>query len=194
MIRYRPIKGSDIPQIVELYAQYLNSGEYYSELIRSWWAEGAYQGYAAVQDGAMIGLMTVRRGIAFTYPHPELEAELSLVVGDQPVANCDALLVLPEHRHEGVAGKLAGKILKLLMEEDYRYFLSEVWIYPDGTVPASSVFESFGRLVWQRQIDGFYRDLERYGMSCPICGSRCVCGARIDLMEIEKTRGAEGPG
>ena len=77
MIEYRPIEGADIPRIIELYAQYLNSGDYYADLIRASWEKGGYQGYAAVEDGEIAAFLTIRPGIEFTYPHPELEAELS---------------------------------------------------------------------------------------------------------------------
>ena len=184
MIEYRPIEGADIPRIIELYAQYLNSGDYYADLIRASWEEGGYQGYAAVEDGEIAAFLTIRPGIEFTYPHPELEAELSDFVQGKAVANCDAMLVLPEYRHRGIAHELAARVHTLLLRLGYTYFLAENWIYPDGIIPARPLFESLGKLVWQRRYDGFYRDLKKYEMSCPICGEDCVCGALIDLMEL----------
>ena len=47
------------------------------------------------------------------------------------------------------------------------------------------MYDTIGKLVWQKRIDGFYKDMERYGMSCPICGRNCVCGAWVELLQIE---------
>ena len=184
MIEYRPVEDADIPRIIELYAQYLNSGQYYADLIRTSWDKGSYHGYVAAEEGEIAAFLTIRPGIDFTYPHPELEAELSAFVQGKAVANCDAMLVLPEHRRKGLAHELAVRIHTLLLRLGYAYFLAENWIYPDGIIPARSLFESLGKIVWQRRIDGFYRDLKKYDMSCPICGEKCVCGALIDLMEL----------
>ncbi len=184
MIEYRPIKRADIPRIIELYEQYLNSGASISEQIRTFWEDGSYMGYMAVSGSKPVGLMTVRQGIAFTYPHPELEAELDWIVQGKRIANCDALLVMPEYRKTGIAHAMAAHVRELLQRISYDYFLAEIWIYPDGQAPGKSTLESVGDLIWQRRIDGFYRDLADYGMSCPLCGERCVCGAWIDLMEL----------
>ena len=72
----------------------------------------------------------------------------------------------------------------LLIQKGFDYFLAEIWIYPDGCSPAKEVFETMGRIVWQKRIDGFYSQFPRYGMSCPICGDNCVCGAWVEVMEL----------
>ena len=184
MIEYRPIRSADIPQITALYAQYLNSGESISESIRAAWRDGSYMGFAAHEEGKLLGFVTVRRGIVFTYPHPELESELAEVTKGMRTAYCDALVVLPDRRREGTAHVLCAKVRDLLLQISIDHFLAEVWIYPDGTAPAQQAFETVGKVVWKRRIDGFYRDLARYGMSCPVCGTDCVCGAWIELMEL----------
>jgi GNAT superfamily N-acetyltransferase len=184
MIVYRPIRESDIPQIIELYARYLNGGQSIADSIRAAWADGSYLGYIAIEDGSTLGCMTVRRGIEFTYPHPELEAELAAFTKGKRVAYCDALIVLPGHRGEGAAHVLSTRVRELLVQMSIDYFLAEIWIYPDGHAPAQNVFESIGTILWKRRIDGFYRDLARYGLNCPVCGADCVCGAWVEVMEL----------
>ncbi len=184
MIEYRPIEASDIPLVTALFEQHLNSGQPIKDTIRRLWEAGVYWGYAAYENGEVLGFMTICPGIAFTYPHPELEAELAAAVGTSAVAYCDAILVLPGHRGRGVAKALAGRIGKLLREKRFDCLLAEIWIYPDGSAPAKVVFETVGEVVWRRRIDGFYRDLERYGMSCPVCGRKCVCGAWVELIRL----------
>ena len=185
MIEYRPIKGSDIPRIIALFSEFLSTGQPISDSIRALWKQGLYKGYAAVEDGEMLGFMTVSSGIAFTYPHPELEAELAGIVQGETVAYCDALLVLPGHRNRGVAHELASRCRGMLRRRNVAYLLVEIWIYPDGRIPGKPVYDTIGKLVWQKRIDGFYKDMERYGMSCPICGRNCVCGAWVELLQIE---------
>ena len=94
------------------------------------------------------------------------------------------MLVLPGYRHKGIAHELASRVHTLLLQLGYTYLLAETWIYPDGFIPAKPLFESLGKVVWQRRFDGFYRDLKKYDMRCPICGENCICGALIELMEL----------
>ena len=184
MLRYREIRACDIPQIVELFALYLNSGESISQSIRDAWASGDFMGYTALADGKIAGFLTLRDGIVFTYPHPELEEEIAGFAEGRKIGYCDALLVLPEHRANGVAEKLAEKSRKLLLSRGYELMMAEIWIYPDGHAPAKTVFESMGKPVLQKRVDGFYRDLAAYGMGCPVCGEHCVCGAWVEVMEL----------
>ena len=191
MIEYRPIEDADIPTIVRLYAENLNDGQAYADLIQRSWEAGEYFGLCAVEDGVLQGFMSMRPGIAFTYPHPEIEAELAELVGEEPVANCDALIVLPVSRHNGLAHKLAKKVREILLEQGYRYYLAEIWIYPDGTAPAKNTFESVGKVVFERRCDMFYRDLAQYGMSCPVCGPDCICGAWVEVMDMKEPAPAQ---
>ena len=194
MIEYRPIRGSDIPQVIAYFMQYLNCGQSIADSIQAMWDQGAYKGYIALEGEEILGFMTACSGIAFTYPHPELEAELAEAVGEKPVAYCDALLVLPGHRNAGVARELAVKVKELLRQLEYVYFLVEAWIYRDGRAPAKPVYESMGKVVWQRKVDGFYRDQDQYGLVCPICGTKCKCSAWIGLIDIRGSGSEAGCG
>ena len=186
MIEYREIQKRDIPLITKLYAKYLNSGESISQSIREAWDSGDYSGYIAFCGDKPAGFFSIRSGITFTYPHPGLEAELTEFTRGKKTGYCDAILVIPEYRLEGVAEQLTERSINLLLNEGYEYFLAEIWIYPDGTAPAKAVFESMGDTVWQRRVDGFYSELEKYDMGCPICGSHCVCGAWVDIMDLKR--------
>ena len=66
-----------------------------------------------------------------------------------------------------------------------KYFLGEFWIYPYKTLPAMYLVPADGlNLVYEQRVERFYRDLPRYGMSCPICGAECKCGALIRLFSL----------
>ncbi len=185
MIEYHPIEEGDLPEIISLYTTHLNSGDSFADTIREAWEQGVYAGYKAVgEDGKIGGLMTLREGVVFTYPHPALERELDKFLAGRSTYCCDALLVLPDYRKEGIAHYLATKSRELLRGMGVECFLSEIWLYPNGGPPATETFESMGKVIWQKRIPMFYSELARYGMGCPICGAECVCGAWVDVMEL----------
>lgn len=194
MIEYFDIAEKDIPQIMELYARYLNSGESYGNSIRRAWEDGNFFGYTALSEGRMAGVLAMREGIEFTYPHPALLEELLVFSAGKRIGFCDALLILPKYRHAGVGHRLAEQSRRLLIRMGFDYFMSEIWIYPDGRSPAKEVFETMGEVIWTRRFPGFYRDLSAYGMGCPICGADCVCGAWVEVMDVRAGMGrAAGP-
>lgn len=184
MIEYREIMDQDIPLIVSLFAEYLNGGESISESIREAWKHNELMGYIATEDGKPAGFLTMREGISFTYPHPVLEKEIAGLVQGERIAYCDAILILPEYRCEGVAHRLAQSSRELLRRKGFVYYLSEIWVYPDGQAPSRPILETMGTLVWQKKIDMFYSELDAYDMTCPICGRKCLCGAWIDVMKL----------
>ena len=181
MIRYSEITQGDIRHVVNRYEQYLNSGEYIkTDIFQAFHAKG-YIGYKAQEGGKIVGIVSGRRGIAFTYPHLELEAELSSYVSGRSVYTVDCLLVLPEYRHAGIARNLIYCIRRWLKGAKTELVLAEIWIYPDASVPAAAAFAYLGRTVFHRAVPEFYKESEAYRIGCPICGKRCRCGALIEM-------------
>lgn len=186
MIDFREIKTGDVDEVMSLYSKYLNSGDAISRSIEKAWKNGEYMGYVAETDGKIAGIFTMREGIVFTYPHPDIEKELAVVTKGKKVAYCDALLVLPEYREHGTGDALAEKSAALLKARGYDCMMAEIWIYPDGRAPAKPVFEIMGKPTYVKRVDGFYKDLEKYEMSCPVCGKHCVCGAWVEIIELQE--------
>ncbi|MBO4429655.1 MAG: GNAT family N-acetyltransferase [Clostridia bacterium] len=184
MIHYRELTAGDVGEVTRLYSEFLNGGEYISRSIKKAWDNGEYMGYIAEKDGKIAGFFTMREGIVFTYPHPDIEEELAALTKGKKVAYCDALLVLPEYREHGTGDTLAIKSSKLLKERGFDCMMAEIWIYPDGRSPAKPVFEIMGKPIFTKRVDGFYRDLKKYKMSCPVCGENCVCGAWVEIIEL----------
>ena len=188
-MEYQEITERDLPRVTELCARYLTEGQVIADEMYAGWSRGDCLGYKAVVDGRIIGLLTVRRGIQLTYPHPELERELREFVGDRPVCCGDAILILPEYRGRGIHDRLTLAVRRELRRQGVKLMLTENWIYPDGRVPSKKGAALFGRLVYEKVVPDFYRDLKRYGMRCPICGENCVCGAWLHIWEIQEERG-----
>ncbi len=181
MIRYSEIRQGDIRQVVRRYEQYLNSGEYIRNDILEAFRASGYVGYKAEDGGRIVGIVSGRRGIAFTYPHPELGEELSGYAGCRGVYTVDCLLVLPEYRHTGIARNLIYCIRRWLKGIKTELVLAEIWMYPDASVPAAAAFAHLGRTVFHRALPEFYKENETYGIECPICGKHCCCGALIEM-------------
>ncbi|MCR4891430.1 MAG: hypothetical protein K5989_04500 [Lachnospiraceae bacterium] len=174
----------DIPEFISLYEEHLNSGVLTEESVRAAFHRGEYYGFRAVSEGRTGGIFTIVKGIVLTYPHPELDEEIQAAVGEEEIFTCDALLVLPDCRERGVARRLAAKSRDFLLNKGIKRFFAESWIYPDGSDPGLRVFESMGRPILKKHIPLFYKDLDKYGMTCPICGVKCVCGAWIEVLDL----------
>lgn len=185
MLEYRKISENDITQVIELYETYLNSGTFISNSIRENFHAEDFLGFQACEDGKMVGFFTGQGGIGFTYPQPELEKEIFKFVGTKKVYTPDGLFVLEEYRGRGIAGKLIELMKKRLIEEKVELALVELWIYPDGTIPAQDPLRGIGKPVFQKKVPMFYKGLKKYAIKCPLCGDDCTCGALIQLLEIK---------
>ena len=97
----------DVPELIALYDEYLNSGFLDKETVESSLHRGDYYGFRAVSGDRTLGIFTAVRGIALTCPHPALEEEIQEALGGEEIFTCDALLVLPGCREKGVGRSLA---------------------------------------------------------------------------------------
>ena len=187
-----PIEIEDAENVADIYEKYLNSGAAIREHIRADISMKKYVGYKAVEDGKIVGIMSGRPGIDFTYPHPELEEEIKNSFPGEEIFSNESILILPEYRNHGLARELSRKMVRKIYEKGYRLLLAELWIYPDGSVPAAEITDHWGQLVYEKRKELFYDQLEQYGMECPLCGSHCICGAMIRLFRLtERPAGGE---
>jgi GNAT superfamily N-acetyltransferase len=186
MIHYRSLGRADLTELISLYETYLNGGAYIRETLAESISRQGFVGVKAVADGEFIGFFSGNDTLEFTYPHPELERRLEMYTVGHKYFSPDALLVKPQWRHEGVASVLVDKVREQLRAQGYEYFIVEMWVYPDGTIPEQRSLEQMGRVVWREMVPDFYKDLDQYGIDCPICGKHCVCGALIEVMSIHE--------
>ena len=182
---YKPITKDDIGRIIDLTMQHLTYGNYIAEEISRSAEKGNYYGVIALEDGEVVGFNAVKRGIEFTLPHLELEAEIAKLVPDELVFNGDTLYVDSRYRRRGIGREMTLIARDQILALGGRYFLGELWVYPDGSIPASSSNQCYGETVLERLVPLFYRDLPRYGMCCPICGEDCRCGAVVRLTRLK---------
>ena len=186
-IQYEKITIQDLDQMAEIYTRYLNSGENIHEYVEEGMRDPGVVGYKAVDHGEVVGVLTGRSGIDFTYPHPELEQRLREQFPEEKIYTPDALVVKDEYRGHPFAFELGRRLIRDVYALGYEYLLTELWIYPNGHIPAEHIVKDWGPIVFQEDIAGFYSDLETYHMTCPVCGTHCTCGARILVVQTDGT-------
>lgn len=186
MITYSSIEEKDINQIIALYEAYLNSGGYIRDAMRTEFHTDNYLGMKACDGDKLVGFFVGQEGVGFTYPHPELESEIRELAGDRKLYTPDGLLVLETYRERGIAGELVRRMKEALLCKKVELALVELWIYPDGSIPARKPLMRIGKTVYQKKLPLFYKDLKKYGIKCPICGDGCRCGALIELLEVKR--------
>lgn len=178
------ITKNDIDEVILFYEKYLNSGGTIRKAIRTAFENNCYFGCKAADDGDTIGFFTFQEGVALTYPHVELEQEILSFTKTMQIATVDALMVDRRFRERGVAREMAKWSIRELTRRKFTAFLVEVWVYPDGSYPAAKVYEQMGNVIWKKEIPLFYQEAHKYGISCPICGERCQCGAVLEIITI----------
>ncbi len=139
------------------------------------------------------GFLAVRFGMELTYPHPELEEEMRKVVGDRKICTGDSIYIFPEYRGQGMHERMIEYTLEELRRKDMELILTENWIYPDQTAPGRKGSDRWGKIIYERKVPSFYKDLSYYGMTCPICGEKCKCGAWLLISEIPQGEQEDGP-
>ena len=185
MISYSCIEEKDLSQIIALYENYLNSGEYIRNSMEKEFYNGDYLGFKACEDGEIVGFFTGQSGINFTCPHPELENEIKEFAKDRKIYTPDGLLVLEEYRGRGITRELVDRMRRALLDKKVELALVELWIYPDGSIPAQKPLRGIGEAVYQKKVPLFYKEIKKYGIRCPICGENCTCGALVELLEVK---------
>jgi GNAT superfamily N-acetyltransferase len=184
-MEFKYITKDDIGPIIDLTLEHLTNGDYISKEISRAVEEGNYYGVKAVENGVLAGFNTYKRGIEFTLPHPELTEVISKLAPEESVFNGDAFYVDQRFRRKGIGRELTFRARDHMMALGGRYFLGELWVYPDGIIPASTPNSYYGDTVFERLVPFFYRDLPRYGMRCPICGEDCRCSAVVRLARFK---------
>jgi len=72
-----------------------------------------------------------------------------------------------------------------LKQKNVRYAVYELWVLPDGKVPAEKILKATCDTIYLGQYENFYREFCLEGYLCPICGRDCICSAKIYLGKVE---------
>lgn len=185
LIYERPDLG-DVDAITRMYETYLNEGPSIRDYVREGLENEGLVSIKCVDTdtGELVGIIGSRPGLEFTYPHPELEEEIRKRWGPDGIYSSDVMIVNPDYRHRGVAKELTLRLREGLITRGASCIAMELWIRPDGEIPALHPVHYLGEPTVVTISRDFYKDLARYGLSCPECGSDCHCGAMIAVIDF----------
>ena len=188
MLIYERAVSTDEDAITQMYETYLNAGPSIQEYIRKGLANKDTVGIKCTdtETGKLVGIIASRPGLEFTYPHPELEAEIKSRWGDQGIYSSDVMIVDPAYRHQGVAKELTLRLREGLITQRARCIVMELWVRPDGVIPALHPVHYLGEPTVVTISQDFYKDLGNYGLTCPECGAECHCGAMIAVIDFQR--------
>lgn len=184
MIRYQEIDESDIDWIIEETYSHLTSGDYIGKCIRSSLEIGNYYGIKALDGNEKVGFLTFKRGIEFTYSHPDLESKISEMAPEDMVFSGDGIYVQQSFRKAGIGTEMTCRARDMMKELGGEYFLGELWVYPDGHRLSVTPTNNYGETMYEEYVPYFYRDNGDYGLACAVCGEHCRCGAVIRLVKL----------
>jgi len=178
------MEPADLEELIRLHAQYLNYGDGIYAHFQAALADQRTVAVKCVHAGRMVGLDIYTRGIALSGGHPDLCAQVRALAGDAVVYTGDALLVVPEYRGRGIDRAMLEASRERLRQQGATYVLYELWVHPDGRVPARHTVERYAQVIDLGLHRDFYVDFDHYGYFCPICGEKCRCSAHLYLCRV----------
>ena len=179
-----PMDPSDLRELVDLHAQFLNYGTGIQAHFEAVLQDPASVAVKAVLGGKIVGLDIYTRGIALSGGHQALCERIRALTGDATVYTGDALLVVPNCRGQRLDERMLRVCRKMMAQRGAAYVLYELWVHPDGRMPAHRTVERYERVLELGFYRSFYVDFDHYGYLCPLCGAKCRCSARLYLCRV----------
>lgn len=181
----RPLTPDDLEPLLALHAAYLNYGEGIRSHFQQALTDPATIAVQCTQGGRMIGVDIYTRGVALSGGHPELCSQILALTGDSVVYTGDALLVVPDFRGRGVDAAMLAACRERMRATGVQFVLYELWVHPDGRMPAHRTVERYAHVLNLGLHRDFYVDFDHYGYYCPICGGKCRCSAHLYLCRVD---------
>jgi GNAT superfamily N-acetyltransferase len=178
------ITHADMDELVLLHSIYLNYGEGIRPHFESILNNPKTVALKYVYQNEIVGVLIYTEGIALSGEHHDLEKDIRKKAGDQIVYTGDAVLVKKDYRSMNIAAALYEEAVTELRGQGASLVLHELWVYPDGKIPAQKVLNHYSAHQFLGQFEGFYKDFYHYGYVCPICGEHCICAATLYLSEV----------
>lgn len=191
MIEYKRLTKDDLDEMFYFYETYLNEGEFMRDQLREEIEDESFVGYKAVEDGKTVGICFGKDKLELTYPHPRLEQKIMKAKGNLKLHCVDAMVVDKDYRYMGVSTGMLKAYKEEIADKGYDLIFGEIWIYPDGNMPVNKPMMTFGKPYWESVEKMYYRNLSKYGLTCPVCGKKCICGAKLTLYNFEREEAKE---
>lgn len=178
------IEKTDIDEVEKLHSLYLNYGEGVRPHLEKVISDDNSICLKYVKKNQIIGIIMANKGIYLSGGHFDICKQISDMVKGEITYTGDALLILKEYRGREILKELFSELCVKLKEKSAKYFLSELWRYPDNKVPAYNGLQNFKNSFFIGTYKNFYKGFYKNGYICPLCGKNCICSADIYLSEI----------
>jgi ribosomal protein S18 acetylase RimI-like enzyme len=178
------ITNDDFEELIRLHEEYLNYGDgirpHFEEILSN--PDNIALKY--VVDGIFAGLIIYTKGIELSGSHADIIEKLNQLSNGEKTYTGDAVLIKSEYRSLRIADKLYRAAIDELKKKGVKYIVHELWVLPDGRVPAKRMCENYTNNIFVGRFDNFYRNFHHFGYICPICNNDCMCSADIYLTQI----------
>ena len=175
---------NDIDLLVNLHAKYLNYGEGVRAHFEAALNDNSTVATKCVCDGEMIGIDIYTSGISLSGDHPDILKMLEMKTLGRVVYTADALFVKESFRKMGATEMLRLSSKDALVKKGAEVAIHELWVHPDGSVPAFNVVKSFSSTEFIGRFKMFYENFHHYGYFCTMCKGVCQCSADIYITQI----------
>jgi GNAT superfamily N-acetyltransferase len=194
MLIYESVTPEDARELDSLYERYLNSGDAILPWIENGVCIPGYCGVKCLDDGKIVGVMSARPGVDFTCGHYELAREIETQWQGGRLYTIDICVVISSHRKRGIAKALIKRLGEKLIETGCTHVVAELWLRgredagDEHRSPVLPLFQRhWGEMHRIGEFSDFYRELDKYGMTCPYCGGgECICGAIVGIFELKE--------
>lgn len=182
-MNFEPIEFGDFNELLELYTKYINYGAgAVAEFSRAMNASDSF-GFKCTEDGAIIGFVLYENILEYTGGRADFVDEVNADIGCERALTCAAIVVEEKYERHGICSRLMSCGTKEMKKRGFSYLLVDMWIYPDGRIPAEVLLRFAASYKLYGVIENFYKDCYKKEIYCPVCGQRCVCGAKIYLLK-----------
>jgi GNAT superfamily N-acetyltransferase len=188
MLTYSKTVPGDARELARLYRLYLNGGDGIGEWMEKGLALPGFCGVKCLDDGEIVGVVTAKPGVEFTCGHHELAREIEERWRGFTLYTADMGLVTPSHRGRGIAKELMRRVRDELLLMGCTRVVAELWLRGGEDSPIlHTVRECWGETRELGLYPDFYRELGKYGMTCPHCGGgECSCGALVCMVALTR--------
>lgn len=184
-LRYERTAMADLEDMASLFRRFLNDGEGVEAYLKEGLEAPGYVGIKCMDGEKLIAVLTARPGVEFTYPQPELTRAILTRWGGKRIYTGEMVTVLPAYRGRGIARTMTLKWAQAMRDAGGEYLMLELWDKKNGDEPASGMLKYIGTLEESWSFPDFYKDLHKYGMTCPDCGPGvCTCGATVVMVRL----------
>ena len=185
MLRYDRTTEKDVPQMAKIFRQFLNDGKGVEEYLLEGVRMPGYVGIKCMDDDRMVAVLTAKPGVEFTFPKPELSDEISRRWAGKMIYTGEMVTVLPEYRGRGIARTMTLQWVDAMRQLGGEYLMLELWDKKNGDEPASGMLKYIGTVEASWSFPDFYKDLHKYGLTCPDCAPNpCTCGATVVMIRL----------